>query len=233
MTLDHPAIRRVSGGAARQMPRWNAPASVAELADAPGLGPGVRKDVGVRVPSLAPTRDSRPARGCQRGRNGKNRCARHGFLPSGLQQRDVSPVRTKTTIIHRPRGAARGRVRAGFSSGGGGQARQRAGEIGPQGRRRCALQGRGIVEAPPRSSTPARRLARRRAAQSRGARLTDARTRNRPRRAGSCRWWPVTRWRHARPLRPPAGSAGRSPAAGGRRPPRPGPPARGPASPPA
>ncbi len=30
------------------------PASVAELADASGLGPGVRKDVGVRVPPLAP-----------------------------------------------------------------------------------------------------------------------------------------------------------------------------------
>ena len=28
-------------------------ASVAELADAPGLGPGVLLDVGVRVPSLA------------------------------------------------------------------------------------------------------------------------------------------------------------------------------------
>src|SRR6187200_707484 len=29
-------------------------ARVAELADAPGLGPGVRKDLGVRVPPLAP-----------------------------------------------------------------------------------------------------------------------------------------------------------------------------------
>jgi hypothetical protein len=28
-------------------------ASVAELADAPGLGPGVLRDVGVRIPSLA------------------------------------------------------------------------------------------------------------------------------------------------------------------------------------
>src|SRR4051794_1162227 len=30
-------------------------ASVAEPADAPGLGPGVRKDVGVRISPLAPT----------------------------------------------------------------------------------------------------------------------------------------------------------------------------------
>jgi hypothetical protein len=46
----------------RSTPRWEVAlehARVAELADAPGLGPGARKGLGVRVPPLAPLLTSR------------------------------------------------------------------------------------------------------------------------------------------------------------------------------
>src|SRR3954471_8624221 len=95
-------------------------ASVAEPADAPGLGPGVRKDVGVRVSPLAPA----PTLTCtfrSRAQTGTHSADPESPLANGLLTEDLQPSAVKGHFKKRGGvlvllGRARARTRRGATA---------------------------------------------------------------------------------------------------------------------